>query len=108
MALTLSIIGAAASNGSFVTQVTAGLQSTVTAILGESSATADYVVRRKFAQRCEGNLAAVAQALAVAVATQVQATNGTHTDLTQITDTEVTNALSAIFTQQAYAIILPS
>ena len=90
-------------------QVQAGLQSTVTAILSESNATPDYVVRRKFAQVCEKQLTLYAQLIAVAVATQIQAANPTkYTDLTAIQDADVTNAISGIFTQQAYAAILPS
>ena len=109
MALSLSIIGSAANVGSFVAQVQAGLQSTVTAILSEASTTPDYVVRRKFAQRCAGSLPQASQALAVAVATQIQAANPTkYADLTAIQDADVTTALSGIFTQQAYAASLPS
>lgn len=110
MALSLTVIGNAGGQGSaFVAQCSAALQSTVTAILTESSATADYVVRRKFAQKCALNIASTAQSLAVAIATQIQAAKPTtYTDLTSIADIDVTNAFSSIFTQQAYASILPS
>ena len=109
MPLTLPIIGSANGVGSFVTQVQAALQATCTAILAEASSTPDYVVRRKFAQHCAKNLTTSAQALAVAVASQVQSANpSTYNDLTAISDAHISNAISAIFTQQAYAYILPS
>jgi hypothetical protein len=109
VALTLSVIGGAAGIGSFVTQVQAGLQSTVTAILAEALNTPDYVVRRKFAQKCEANLQPMAQAIAVKVANQIQSANPTkYADLTAVQDADITGALSAIFTQTAYSVILPS
>lgn len=110
MALSLQTVGnAAGSGGPFLAQVQAALQSTVTAILTESSATQDYVVRRKFAQKSALNIVGVASAIAVAVATQIQAANSAkYTDLSAIADADVTTAISGIFTQQAYANILPS
>ncbi len=109
MALSLSIIGGAAGVGSFVTQVQAGLQATCTAILAEASSTPDYVVRRKFAQLVEKNLPAFAQAMAVPVASQVQTNQPTtYTDLTNVSDAHITTAISGLFTQVAYANVLPS
>lgn len=110
MALSLTVIGnAGGAGGPFVAQCSAGLQSTVTAILGESSATPDYVVRRKFAQKIDGSVAQFAPLLAVAIASQVQSANpAKYSDLTAVQDVDVTNALSAIFTQQAYANVFPS
>mgnify|MGYP001594512547 CR=1 FL=1 len=107
MALLLAVIGTA-DTGSVVAQVRAGLQGTVTAILAEANNTPDYVVRRKFAQKCATNLGSAAAGLAVAVITQVGAANPTYTQLSQVTDANILTALSAIFTQQAYAHILPS
>ena len=105
MALTLTQVGNAASNGTFLTQLQGGLQLTVTAILGEASSTPDYVVRRKLAQQIEKQLSAFALAFAVPVAQQLA---GTVSDLSVVTDAQMTTALSAIFTQVAYATILPS
>jgi len=113
VALSLTTIGNAASIGGFLMQVQAGLQSTVTAVLGEAGTTPDYVVRRKFAQKVAQNLPAFSVGLAVAVAAQIKSANPTkYNDLTgtpiPVADADVTAALSAIFTQQAYAYILPS
>lgn len=107
MALTLVQVGNAASNGTFVTQLQGSLQTQVTLVLNEASSTADYVVRRKFAQLLEKNLSSMASALAVPVAGQLAA-GGVVSDLSAVTDTQMNTAVVAIFTQLAYATILPS
>lgn len=107
MALTLVQVGGAPSNGTFLTQLTGSLQTQVTIVLAESSATADYIVRRKFAQLCEKQLPQMAAALAIPVAGQLAA-GGVVSDLSAVTDTQMNTALVAIFTQLAYATILPS
>ena len=109
MALSLSVIGGAANIGSFVTQVAAGLASTVTAVLGEANTVNDYPVRRKYAQLVDKNLTATAASIAVKVASQIQANQPTtYTDLTAVQDAHITTALTGLFTQLAYETILPS
>lgn len=109
MALSLTVIGSAAGIGNFKAQVMAALASTCTAILSEAGTTPDYVVRRKMAQKVQQNLDGYAAAFAVPVASQIQATKPTtYSDLTGIQDADVSNALSALWTQVAYTNILPS
>jgi hypothetical protein len=107
MALTLTQVGNAGSNGTFITQLQGSLQTQITLVLAEAGTTADYVVRRKFAQLAEKNLGQTAAALAVPVAAQLAA-GGVVSDLNAVTDTQINTALVAIFTQLAYATILPS
>src|SRR5690349_4224865 len=102
MALTRTQVGNAASNGTFVTQLQGSLQAQVNIVLGEASSTADYIVRRKFAQLCEKQLPAMAAALAVPVAAQLAA-GGVVSDLNAVTDSQMDTAIVAIFTQLSYA-----
>ena len=107
MALTNTQVGGATNNPAFLTQLTGSLQAQVTIVLAEASSTADYVVRRKFAQLAEKQLPQMAAAICVPVAAQLQAA-GVVTDLSVVTDTQMNTALVSIFTQLAYATILPS
>ena len=108
MAMTSAQLGNASSNGTFVSQLTGCLQRAVTTVLAEASSTANYVVRRKFAQKAEVQLAPMAQAMATAVAVQVAAVHPSYTDFPNFTDADVDAALAAIYDQVAFAAILPS
>lgn len=107
MALTRTQVGNAASNGTFVTQLQGSLQAQINIVLGEASSTADYVVRRKFAQQAAKQLPQTAASIAVAVAAQLAA-GGVVSDLNAVTDTQMDTAIVTIFTQVAYEVILPS
>jgi ubiquinone biosynthesis protein UbiJ len=105
LALTNAQIGEAAGNGSFMMKLQGALQKHINTVLTEDESTNHYVVRRKFAQRVGLNLSGFAVAMAVSVASVLP---GTVSDLNTVTDTEINNAVIAVFTETAYAHILPS
>lgn len=107
MALTNIQVGNATSNGTFMTQLQGSLQKQINIVLNEASSTADYVVRRKFAQGAEKALLATAQNIAVVVAANLAA-GGVVSDLSAVTDSQMDTAIVAVFTQVAFATILPS
>jgi len=105
MALTTTDIGNAATNGSFVIKVQGALQKYINLVAVEDESTADYVVRRKFMQRVAVNLSEFALRMAVSVAAVLP---GTVSDLNLVTDAQMDTAVAAVWTQTAYAYILPS